>query len=210
MSGSGWQPYWLPSHTYVIGAYVLPSTFTGWLWVCSQAGISDVTEPAWPAVPDPNQAPITDNTVVWTLTTGWRQALHAGLITTLTNYRTANPTIVHKVAHVRPSTFSGDIPLFYLGAMDEEDTLTQGTWKRLIEAEVFYVDVQPDPEQLDNRVNFVVDTIMDTLAAAFHAADPRSIMEPQVLVEPRDFDEKGALYAAVMFKVRGYITVGRT
>ena len=210
MSGSGWQPYWLPSHAYVVGAFVLPTTFTGWLWRCSQAGTSDVTEPAWPAVPASNQAPITDNTVQWTLTTGFRQALQVGLMTTLNNYRTANPTIVRRVSSVRPSTFSGEVPLFFLGMIDEQDTLTQGTWKRLLEAEVFYVDVQPDPDQLNNRQNFAVDTVMDALAAAFHAADPRAIMEPQIEVEPRDFDENHALYAGVMFKVRGYITVGRT
>ena len=210
MSGSGWQPYWLPSHAYIVGAFVMPSTFTGWLWRCSQAGTSDVTEPAWPAVPASNQALITDNTVQWTLTTGFRQALQMGLMTTLKDYRTANPTIVHRVSSVRPGTFAGEIPLFYLGMIDEQDTLTQGTWRRLLEAEVFYVDVQPDPDQLNNRQNFAVDTVMDALASAFHAADPRAIMEPLVEVEPRDFDEHGALYAGVMFKIRGYITVGRT
>jgi hypothetical protein len=142
--------------------------------------------------------------------TGFRQALQAGIMQVLTDFAAANPTIVRKVLSVRPRSFSGELPIFFLGTIGETVTLQQNTRRRELTAEVHYVDTVPDPDQYNARSNFMWDAVLEPLTSGYHAAGGTSIQEPTIEIEPRDFDEAGTLYPAVTFTIRGYITEGRT
>src|SRR5438128_828382 len=126
MAGT-WTPTWQAGQAYLLTAVVVPTTFAGYTWRCTTAGTSGGVEPTWPA--DPSLTPtVTDGTVTWTVGTGSRQALQAGLITLLTAFKAANPTIVRSVLTVRPRSFETvDLPCFLLGSMDETITHNQGT-----------------------------------------------------------------------------------
>lgn len=209
MTGAGWHPHWRPHHDYTAGAVVLPTTFAGFLWGCTVAGTTGAVEPAWP---DPYTGTVTiaDGGVTWQVKTGFRMAFQDGIMSVCTAFAAANPTIVRRVSSVRPRSMQGELPVLWLGTIDETVALQQNTRRRDLTAELHYVDTVPDPDQYNSRSNFLVDAILEPLTAGFHAAGGASIMEPTLEVEPRDLDEGGTLYPEVVFTIRGYITEGRT
>lgn len=174
------QQDWLANHVYAVGAVVSPTTFTGYLWHCTTAGTSAGTEPAWPANPSVSPTISDGATLVWTVGTGFRQAIHAGILSTLQAFQSANPTILRKVWHARPGSFNlGELPCAVLGDFTETITTMNGVRQRIFNGfTVQIVDRAPDAQEADDRMNFLVDAILDPLTAAFHMASGRSIVEP--------------------------------
>lgn len=203
-----WQPYWLPNHAYSIGAVVLPTTWMGYLWSCTTAGTSGASEPAWPNPIGTGLETVTDGGVTWTINSGFREALQIGLVNTGTTFMNANPTILHSVLSQRPKSVNQELPMLYVGDIAESDTIMHDIWTRELRAEVFYVDVQPDPAEVNDRQNFVIDALTPALVVAFHSANPRSITSPVTVGDYQDEDEAFALYARIRWELSGVITEG--
>src|SRR5204863_114336 len=104
-------------------------------------GTSAGVEPTWPA--DPSLTPtVTDGSVTWSVGTGFRQALQGGVVSLISTFKAANPTIVRSVLSVRPRSFETvDLPCFYLGDMGETIETSQGTMTRTFDGfSAFLVD----------------------------------------------------------------------
>lgn len=54
---------WAASTAYVLGDLVRPTTWAGFIYECTTAGTSGVSEPSWPKTPGQT---VIDNTAVWT------------------------------------------------------------------------------------------------------------------------------------------------
>ncbi|HEY1692251.1 MAG TPA: hypothetical protein VGG39_08815 [Polyangiaceae bacterium] len=54
---------WIGSHTYAVGAYVVPNPANGHYYKCTTAGTSDASAPTWPTT---HGATVSDGSVVWT------------------------------------------------------------------------------------------------------------------------------------------------
>jgi hypothetical protein len=170
-------PVWLPNHTYALWAIVRPTATDLPMYRCTTAGVSGAAEPTWPVA---NPWMTSDGSVVWTLNTTFRQQIHAGLLTTLGLFKTANPTLLRKIWHVRPESFTlGDLPAVVLGSMSEEAITQQGIRTRggtLVTFEI--IDRAPDPDEADERMNVLVDAFWDLLTANPHMASGTSLVTP--------------------------------
>jgi len=197
MSGS-WQPYWRANVAYALTAVVIPTTFGGFTWRCTTAGTSGGTEPTWP---DPLISPtVSDGSVTWTVGTGFRQALQAGLASIVQTFATANPTIIRAVKTVRPPSFeTGELPCFFIGDMSETLVQTPGVRQRLFDGfSGFLVDqIGGDPFYSNDRMNFAADALADLFTFNVHAASGRSLFQ-HVGTRDTEFDDTGK-YAALEF-----------
>ncbi len=190
MAGT-WTPTWQPGQAYAVTAAVIPTTFAGFTWRCTAAGTSAAVEPSWPA--DPSLTPtISDGSATWTVGTGFRQALQAGVMSLVTTFKAANPTIVRSVLTVRPRSFETvDLPCFYLGPMDETIATNQGTRSRAFAGfSGFLVDTMGEQIESNDRMNFAADVFADLFTLNFHAASGRSIFQ-HVGTRDAEFDDAG-------------------
>jgi hypothetical protein len=168
-----WQPTWQAAHAYALTAVVIPSTFGGYTWRCTTAGTSGAAEPTWPV--DPNANPtVTDGTVTWSVGTGFRQALQAGVNAAVSAFAQANPTIIRAIKAVRPLSFANtELPCWYLGDMSESIATSQGTRTRTFSGFSGYL---VDNLGAVNRMNFAADVLADLFTASLHAASARSLL----------------------------------
>jgi hypothetical protein len=170
-------PEWQALHTYAVPAVVSQSGRVLPLWRATTGGTSAAAEPTWPVA---SPWTVTDGTVTWTLNTTFRQDVHAGIVTTLGTFRTANPTLLRKVWHARPGSFTlGELPCAVLGSMTESITTMNGIRQRRMDGfTIEIVDRSPDNEEADDRMNALIDALMDYVTGAYHMASGTSIVEP--------------------------------
>lgn len=175
-----WQAAWQANTAYLVPAVVIPTSavFAGYTWRCTTAGTSGATEPTWP---DPTVTPtITDGTVVWSVGTGFRQAIQYGLSAVVQAFATANPTIIRSVRTVRPPSFAGStsLPVFYFGDMNESLTHTSGLRTRTFSGfSCYLVDQLGTIEDSNNRMNFAADVLADLFTLNYHAVSGASILQ---------------------------------
>ncbi|HEX9803049.1 MAG TPA: LamG domain-containing protein [Gammaproteobacteria bacterium] len=121
-------PGWVAGTGYAAGAYVVPTTFTGFTYEAVTGGTSAATEPSWPVS---NGETITDGTVTWKAHSGYMPNLispAAGVNKPLTqsftfNNGSATGTVSWPevgVIQLTPHILDGD----YLGAGDVLGTTT--------------------------------------------------------------------------------------
>lgn len=208
-----WQPYWKAATVYALTAVVIPTTFGGYTWRCTTAGTSGNAEPSWPT--DPSTTPtVTDGTVTWSVGTGFRQAVQSGLLSVVTAFAHANPTILRTVRSVRPLSFvNSELPTFYIGDMSESIATTQGIRTRTFSGfSCFLVDAPGATNESNDRMNFAADVLADLFTANLHAANGRSIVQHVATTDTQEQDGSGAnTYPALEFAF-GSTTVaeGRT
>jgi|GEM_PF-2710589 len=121
-------PSWLAGTSYAAGAYVVPTTFTGFTYEAVTGGTSAATEPAWPVS---GGATITDGGVTWKAHSGYMPSLVspvAGVNKPLTqSFTFSNGSATGTVSwpevgiiQLTPHILDGD----YLGAGDVLGTTT--------------------------------------------------------------------------------------
>ncbi len=168
---------WLPNHAYGTGAVVTETAGLP-LWRCTTSGTSSGTEPTWPTA---SPWTVTDGgTLVWTLNTTFREDVRAGMISTLSSFKSANPTLLRKVWFVRPESFTtGDLPAMVIGNLTESIATANGIRQRQMDGfTVEIIDRVADNLESSERGDLLVDAIMDFLTAAYHMASGTSIVEP--------------------------------
>lgn len=209
-----WQPQWKANTAYLAVAVVIPTAavFAGYTWRCTTAGTSAGTEPVWPD-PTLGTTTIADGTVVWSVGSGFRQAVQYGVISLMQTFAAANPTIVRAVRSTRPGSFAtASLPVFYLGDMTESDTYGNGQWIRAFSGLTAYlVDNLGTIEDSNDRMNFAADAIGEYLTQNYHASGARSILQIQSINDTEETDAKGLTYPAIEFQLGGtFQTEGRT
>lgn len=194
-----WSPGWLPNTTYAATAVVIPTVFAGFTWRCTTPGVSGAVEPSWPS--DPSVSPtVTDGSVVWTVGTGFRQAVQAGVSSVVQAFSAANGTIIRKVVTVRPrSLMASERPVFWIGDLSERVTTSQGVRVRSMDGfSCFLADTLGEQLESNDRMNFVVDALTDLFTDNYHAAGGRSILQ-HVGTNDIEFDEGGARFVGAEF-----------
>ena len=208
---ASWLPEWLPGHAYVLTAVVIPTAFDGYTWRCSTAGTSGLVEPTWPS--DPSLSPtVTDGGVVWTVGTGFRQAVQTEVTDLVRSFAAANPTIVRKAVTVRPrSLLSTELPVFWIGDLSETIETGQGTRRRLMAGFSCYLaDRMAEPLESSDRMGFAVDVLTDLFTDGFHAVSARSILQ-HVGTNDVEFDENGVRFIGAEFLFgETFVLEGRT
>lgn len=173
-----WQPYWKAATAYSLTAVVIPTTFGGYTWRCTTAGTSGNVEPTWPD-PTLGTTTIADGTVTWSVGSGARQAYDSGLLSIVTTFAHANPTIIRSVRGVQPPSFSNvELPCFFIGDMSESITHAQGVRTTTFSGfSAYLVDALASVDESNNRMNFAADALRDLFTANPHAASGRSIFQ---------------------------------
>ena len=199
MNTAIWDPYWHALRAYSLTAVVRPTTFTGYTWRVTTAGTSGAAEPTWP---DPLLTPtVTDGTVVWSADTAFRQQAQASILSLVTTFKTANPTIIRSVESVRPGSFSGTsaLPVFYIGDMSESYAYVGQLWQRTMAGLTCYlVDQLGTTGDSNDRMNFAHDVLADLFTVNYHAINPRSILQ-LASISDFEFEDLGPAYPALVF-----------
>lgn len=95
-----------------------------------------------------------------------RQDVVTGLLSVLSAYRAANPTLLRKVFPRKPGGFA-ELPAAYVGDLDETILHTSGTRQRtFVGATVVIVDTFSDKEDGPDRLDQLVDGLVDAFTAA--------------------------------------------
>lgn len=204
-------PAWAATHAYVAGAVVSETTGLP-LWRATVAGTSAGAEPTWPT--GSPYSIVDGGTLTWVRNTTFRSDVHAGIITKLVAFRAANPTLIRKVWHARPDSFIlGDLPAVVLGNLTESITTMQGIRQRRMDGfTVEVVDRAPVADEADDRMNGLVDALMDYITEAYHMASGTSIVEPiGVLDGDTGVNEAENLHwFSNILSFRAYVAEGRT
>lgn len=207
----GWTPGWQANTAYAATAVVVPTVFSGYTWRCTTAGTSGAVEPSWPA--DPSVTPtVTDGTVVWSVGTGFRQAIQAGVLSVVQAFSDANATIIRKVVTVRPrSLLVAELPVFWIGDLSERIETANGIRTRRMDGFSCYLaDRIGEQLESNDRMNFVVDALTDLFTANYHAASGRSILQ-HVGTNDIEFDEGGTRFVGAEFLFgQTFVAEGRT
>jgi hypothetical protein len=92
-----------------------------------------------------------------------------GILSVLNAYRVANPTKLRRVLSKRPGGFA-EVPVAYLGFLDEEIIHTSGTRQRTFAgATVVVVDNFHDSPTNHHRFDELIDGLVDAFTASPHA-----------------------------------------
>lgn len=196
-----WQPTWQATHAYALTAVVIPTAFGGYTWRCTTAGTSAGVEPVWPD-PTLGTTTIADGTVMWSVGTGFRQALSGGIVSLVATFAHANPTIIRSVRSVRPYAFANvELPCFYIGALDESILTFQGNRIRTFAGfDAFLVDDPGALKESNDRMDFAADVLADLFTANQHAASGRSNFQHVGTTDTQEQDGSGAItYPALQF-----------
>lgn len=172
-----WQPVWQANHAYLSTAVVIPSVADGYTWRCTTPGTSAGVEPVWPV--DPSTTPtIVDGGVTWTVGTAFRQVLSAAIVSLVTTFAAANPTIIRSVWTTKPNLSNAEMPCFYIGDLAESITHMQGVRTRTFSGfSAYLVDNPGATDESSARLDFAADALVDLFTANPHAASGRSIFQ---------------------------------
>ena len=199
-------PIWTATTVYAVGTRITPVTADGTVWLVETAGTSGAGEPTWPT-----NAPwtVTDGTVHWGLGSSFRAKCVAGVYTVLSDFRTANPTLLKGLWHARPKSMTNlDLPGAYLGTRRE--TVVHGSDIRQTTLSIPVTAVVPVPDNAEAEL--FMDDLMDGLRDAFtlhyHAASGFSITA-QEAADEGDQPEGGVPYLANSLVIVNTIGEGR-
>ena len=210
-----WTAAWQANTAYLTGAVVIPTassptSFGDFTWRCTTPGTSAGSEPAWP---DPSvSSTVNDGSVVWSVGTGFRQALSAGLLGTIATFAQANPTIIRSVFPARPRSFvTVELPCFFVGDLNEIIATSQGVRQRRFTGfSAYLVDDLGEQEESRPRMNFAADVLADVFTAAYHAAGGRALLQHSGTLDI-EFNESGVVFPALQFLfAESVIAEGRT
>lgn len=113
------------------------------------------------------------------VTTTKRQDTVAGLVSVLTAFKVANPTLLRAVYTARPGAFP-ETPCAYIGDRDETIDHTAGIRRRTFAPTIVVVDVLVDNEQTEDRMDILIDALVDAFTAAPFVVEATSLQQTGV------------------------------
>jgi hypothetical protein len=111
----------------------------------------------------------------------------------LVAYRTANPTLLRAVYRTRPAAFQ-ELPAAFVGPRAETITHTSGTRERAIDPSVVVVDSFTDNTETGDRMDILMDDLVDVFTAGVRQIG-NAIIEPTAVL-PGELEASGAIYRA--------------
>lgn len=123
----------------------------------------------------------------------FRADLVDALYDLLVAYQTANPTLLRKVYRTRPAAF-GELPAAFVGPRNETITHTAGTRERAIDPSVIVVDTFTDNVETGDRMDILMDDLVDVFTAGVRQLG-NAIIEPTGVL-PGELEASGAIYRA--------------
>lgn len=139
----------------------------------------------------------------------FRADIAGGLVTILTAYQAANPTLLRSVHSARPSRYTGDMPFAYVETRNETVAHDAGLRTRTMTPTVVVVDELTDNGETMGRFDVLVDSLLDWFTDNPHIT-PNTIWDQLSITD--DYEEVGdRLFAAARFSF-GNVTAreGRT
>ena len=147
--------------------------------------------------------------------TTWRSDVVAGVLAVLAAQKTATPTQLRAVYSSRPGSFP-EVPAAYIAGRDEDIGYSFGLRTRTMRGlQVVLVDAMPDPIQAGDRLDDLVDLLVDRFTAAYaQVAGGNSMLELSGVTDT-EVETPGAngpvVYrGAILSFGRTFITEGRT
>jgi hypothetical protein len=130
--------------------------------------------------------------------TTFRHDVVAGLVATLNTYKSSNPTLLRAVYTARPAHIA-ETPCAYIGSRSEVIEHTSGLRNRNINGiTAVILDVQPDNQQTADRMDVLVDALLDAFTAAPHMASANTVVTPTAVTDDED-DYGGVTYRLAVF-----------
>jgi hypothetical protein len=143
-------------------------------------------------------------------TTTFRSDVATNVAALLATYATAHPTMLRATARRRPSSFAtGEFPIAYLASRDERIDHTAGTRGREMTVAVEIVDMLVDSVESADRMDDLVDGLLDMFTTNYHGAATGTILEP-IGVEDGELVVGDAVYAMGRITLRVRIREGRS
>jgi hypothetical protein len=94
------------------------------------------------------------------MTTSFRQDVVAGFKAILDAFAAANPTLLRATYSQRPTSYR-EFPLAFIGERNELVTYDASTYNREMTPTVVLVDTPNDPDAVMDRMDIVVDALLD-------------------------------------------------
>lgn len=199
-------PAWAATTTYLPGARVTPVVPDTTNWVTYAGGVSGNAQPTWPTV-DPWS--VVDGSVTWTIGSSFRQLVSAGLLSVLTAFRDANPTLLKGVRTARPNSYDNvDKPGAFIDGGDEVLTWPQSQRQRDLSTTVTVFTAVPDIAEGQNGMDVLIDGLLDAFTHAYHAASGRSIVLPTG-IRQIELTDRGSSYLGYTFTFSNTVQEGR-
>ena len=197
---------WQANHSYSLLAVVKPTTFTGFTWRVTTAGTSGGTEPVWPSV---GTDTIADGSVTWSRGTGFTQAFQANLVSLMTAFAQANPTIIKGIYTTRPLSLNAmALPGWFLDDITEQSNVMNGVRQRQLTADTFWVTTLGDPRVPNDQSNFMRDVLADLITQNYHQISGQSIITYAMNTDT-EFPEANSDFPALHIQVIATVMEGR-
>lgn len=139
------------------------------------------------------------------MATTFRSDAAAAVLGLLTTYQTANPTRLRHVTRARPSSV-GETPAAWIGEVTESIRNSANIRQRTFIIPIVVVDQLADNSETLNRLDDLVDALIDVVTAAPHAVSGATLIEPSGVSEV----EIDGPFHGVAINVSGLIQEGRT
>ena len=189
-------PAWTALTAYVLGTRVTPVTTDGTVWEVETAGTSGAAEPTWPT-----NFPwtVVDGTVTWGKASSFRAQSVTGIYGTLTDFATANPTMLAAVYVARPrGAVASALPHAYIGDRPESIVHANQIRQRALAVSVVLVDSVPDNAEALVRMDQLIDGLVDAFTRDYHSASGYSITVETGSIQIPDEEPGASLYAEVL------------
>lgn len=141
---------------------------------------------------------------------GARVEFVAGLMSVLSTYKTANPTLLRGVYTARPDGPAFEKPCAYVGSRDEATTHDSGLRTRtFLGLTVWVLDTFPVDQQTLDRMDTLVDGLQDAFTAAPHAGGTNTVISVTSVADT-EVTMGDAIYRAAVFTfAQGVVQEGR-
>lgn len=139
------------------------------------------------------------------MATTFRSDVAGAVLTLLTTFQTANPSLLRHIHRARPANVS-ETPSAWIGEIAENIVQTSGVRRRSFVVPVVIVDVLVDSSETGGRMDDLVDLLIDAFTAAPHAVSGTTLIEPTGVSEV----EIEGPFRGVQINVSGLIQEGRS
>ena len=132
------------------------------------------------------------------MTTTFRSDIAGGLHTILTGFAAANPTLLRRAFRARPASWTTDTPCAWVETRNETVTHDSGLRMRAMTPSVVVVDRLTDNIETMDRMDDLVDALLDYLTANPHIAS-NTVWDQLTITDETDQLPDGSWITAVRF-----------
>jgi hypothetical protein len=94
-----------------------------------------------------------------------RQIVNDFINAIIEGFQAAVPNVIRRQWSEIPATYTGEVPLIYLGDITETISHDEGLRKTLFTGQIGYVDVSPDNQEANTRANSFADYMREVFTA---------------------------------------------